>query len=616
MTKKRGARRISRRDFLNGVAIGAAGLYGAASPARARGRRGAVEPEHYPPSLTGLRGSHAGSETIAHALRNGAPIESLGTPVDTGEVYDLIVVGGGVSGLSAAHFFQKSASGGARVLVLENHDDAGGHARRNEFRHQGQTWLGYGGAIAIDSPKPYSAVAHGLLKELGVDVLKRGKADLTDEAPLAWRSGIFFDRETFGQDKLLADPRAGEDKDAWAAFLSEAPLAGAAKVDLRALYAGPPDPMPGVPSDEKKRRLARISYARFLTETLKLHPQVVAVLQTATHDLYGVGIDAVPAQDAWGLGLPGFKRMQLAPGAGPGMNHDAMPGESSYYLQFPDGNATIARLLIRGLIPAAVPADGRLDYARLDRAEQRNRVRLESTVVRVRQVADAAPGRDVEVTYVQRGKLATVRAGACVLACWNGMIPYICPGLPAEQKEALAFGAKVPLLYTNVFLANWQAFKKLGVKSIAAPGSYHTHMSLGDTGLASQPAVLHLGKTPNKPGLPAREQHRMGRMELITTPFAAMEGAIRDQLTRTLAGGGFDAARDILAITVNRWSHGYAYQYNSLWDPFWLEGGEEPCVRARKPFGRIAIANADAGAYSYCDGAIDQAHRAVRELFG
>ena len=85
-------------------------------------------------------------------------------------------------------------------------------------------------------------------------------------------------------------------------------------------------------------------------------------------------------------------------------------------------------------------------------------------------------------------------------------------------------------------------------------------------------------------------------------------------MARTLGGGGFDPARDILAITVNRWPHGYAYQYNSLFDPFWLEGGEPPCVRARRPFGRIAIANSDADAYSYTDAAIDQAHRAVREL--
>jgi len=121
-------------------------------------------------------------------------------------------------------------------------------------------------------------------------------------------------------------------------------------------------------------------------------------------------------------------------------------------------------------------------------------------------------------------------------------------------------------------------------------------------------------RTPCRPGLPAREQHRAGRQELLTTTFAAFERNVRTQLTRMLAPGGFDAARDILALTVNRWPHGYAYQYNSLWDPFWIDGGPLPCVAARQPFGRIAIANADAAAYAYTDAAIDQAYRAVGEL--
>jgi len=123
-------------------------------------------------------------------------------------------------------------------------------------------------------------------------------------------------------------------------------------------------------------------------------------------------------------------------------------------------------------------------------------------------------------------------------------------------------------------------------------------------------------KTPCHPGLPARDQHRAGRVELYNTPFETFERNIRDELGRTLTGGGFDPARDIAAITVNRWPHGYAYEYNSLFDPFWLDGGEQPCVVARQPFGRVAIANADAAAYSYTDAAIDEAYRAVDDLLG
>jgi spermidine dehydrogenase len=210
-----------------------------------------------------------------------------------------------------------------------------------------------------------------------------------------------------------------------------------------------------------------------------------------------------------------------------------------------------------------------------------------------------------------------------VLACWHVVIPYIAPELPEIQKEALASAQKVPLLYTNVLLRNWTAFQKLGTSAVYAPGMYHTHMdldlpvSIGGYECAKkpdEPIVLHMMKAACKPGRPAREQHKLGRIQLYSTTFETFERNIREQLLRILGPGGFDPARDIMEITVNRWPHGYAYEYNSLFDEFWLKGGVTPCEVARQPFGRLAIANADAGAYAYTDCAIDQAHRAVQEL--
>jgi spermidine dehydrogenase len=265
----------------------------------------------------------------------------------------------------------------------------------------------------------------------------------------------------------------------------------------------------------------------------------------------------------------------------------------------------------------------RVDYARLDERGAPARVRLNSTVVRVQHRGAAGSAPDVEVTYSRGGTLHTVRGKNVILACWGTVVPYICPELPEAQKKALAYGVKVPIVYTNVFIANWTSFQKLGFGEVYAPGGYHSRVnldlpvSIGAYRCArtpEEPIVLHLVRTPCRPGLPARDQHRAGRLELQTTTFDTFERQIRDQLGRMLGPGGFDPARDIRAITVNRWAHGYAYQYNSLFDPFWLEGGELPCVAGRKPFGRIAIANADAAAYSYTDAAIDQAHRAVSEV--
>jgi spermidine dehydrogenase len=202
-------------------------------------------------------------------------------------------------------------------------------------------------------------------------------------------------------------------------------------------------------------------------------------------------------------------------------------------------------------------------------------------------------------------------------------IPYLCPDLPDKQKDALHYLVKVPLVYTSVGLRNWTAFQKLGVSSVHAPGSYWNSYNLNwpiDIGdyksprSPNEPILLHMSRTPCKPGLPAREQHKAGRMELLISSFESFERSIRDQLARSLSAGGFDPARDIEAITVNRWPHGYGYEYNPLFDPQWPPG-EAPHEIGRKRFGRITIANSDSGATAYTDVAIDQAFRAVRELF-
>jgi spermidine dehydrogenase len=231
------------------------------------------------------------------------------------------------------------------------------------------------------------------------------------------------------------------------------------------------------------------------------------------------------------------------------------------------------------------------------------------------------------VAYVQGGRLARVRARHCVLACWHVVIPHLFPELPDEQKQALADMVKVPIVYTNVVLRRFAPLRRLGVRAIEAPGSYFSGLdadpavSVGSYKAPAgrdEPVVVHMLRTPCSPGLPAREQHRAGRLELLGTSFETFERHVRDQLGRMLGAGGFDPAADILGLTVNRWPHGYAYQYNSLWDAFWRDGrlDEQPCLRARRPLGSVAIANADAGAYAYTDCAIDQAHRAVLELLG
>jgi len=626
-------RKITRRDFINGVAVTAGASLMPPRLFAAKTTDAEKSPDYYPPSLTGLRGSHPGSFDVAHSLRDGTFWESVGKPEDTGETYDLIIVGGGISGLAAAHFYCKAAGQNSRILILENHDDFGGHAKRNEFQAGKRTLIGYGGTYSIESPEPYSAVSKTVIEELGIDVkafpqyLERSLYTTDGRVPK-----IFFDEQTFGISKLVDDPfpfpggetfdLAATGPDAWNHFLSEAPIAEQARKDVARLCREKKDYLPQLTSEQKKDRLARISYAQFLTGTAGMHADVIRLYQTISQPLFGVGIEAIAALDASDTGYPGFQGM--------GLEAEGLSNERSYFFHFPDGNATIARLLLRSLIPQAVPGNSatdvvtsRANYAKLDEESSPVRIRLSSTAVRVKHLGDAATAKQVEVSYVRGGKLYTAKAKNSVLACWHVVIPYICDELPSKQKDALASAQKVPLLYTNVVLQNSASFYKLGANSIYAPGGYHTHVdmdlpvSIGDyhcPRTSDDPVVIHMSKSPCKPGMPARDQHAAGRIELYGASFARIERKIREQLTQILGPGGFDPARDIAAITVNRWPHGYAYEYSSLWDKFVLDGGETPCEVARRPLGRIAIANSDAGARAYTDEAINQAYRAVGEI--
>jgi spermidine dehydrogenase len=625
-------RPIARRDFLNGFGL----MVGAslALPGRVWGEvcsfpSSTVDPEkapgYYPPAKMGLRGSHDGSWEVAHAMRDGKHWE---TAAADAELYDLIVVGGGISGLAAAYFYRQAAGPNSRVLILDNHDDFGGHAKRNEFNVGGRLLIAYGGTQSIASPKLYSKQAKVLFIELGIDVQRFEK--YFDQKYFEARGltrGMFFDKETFGTDRTVGDIG----KPTWPDFLAKTPLSLAAQKDLARLYTEKVDYLPGKSAAEKKVYLARTSYKDFLLKDVKVDPGVVAFFQSATYGLYGVGIDAVPAGDLAGLSsYPGFQGMDLSGPPGPGIGLEVTRQDAEPYIyHFPDGNASIARLLVRKLIPGSAPGStmedivlAKMNYATLDQENSPVRIRLNSTVVNARNDGDAATAKQVMVTYIRGGQAHVVRGSACVLACWNMVIPYLCPEMSVKQREALAYGVKIPLVYTNVQLRNRAAFEKLKLHQVTCPGSYFSDIALDFPvsmggyqypGGPDDPCAIHMQHVSCSPGLPAREQQRVGRTQLFTTTFETFERNIREQLSRALSPGEFDPARDIQGITVNRWPHGYAYEYNSLYDPEW-PAGQAPCEIGRQAFGRIHIANSDAGAFAYTNEAIDQGWRAVSEI--
>jgi spermidine dehydrogenase len=610
---------ISRRDFLNGAALTiATGLTPAAQIA--------AQPGRYPPALTGLRGQHQGSFEIAHALaREGRKFPVDGLPID--ETYDLVVVGGGISGLSAAWFYRR-AMPSARILILDNHDDFGGHAKRNEFTLDGRRIVGYGGSQSLQSPNwLYSPVAKGLVRDLGVDITRFETAFERDFYPsLGLSRGLFFNREAFGRDVLVTgEPGSGEgnarpNAKPLGQFVSDFPISDAGKAQIVALYSGASDPLAGKSQDDKRAILKRTSYRDYLTKICGCSDEAANCFQGRPLGFFGLGADAVSAGDARDLGYPGF--------AGLNLTSDTSPAwQEPYIYHFPDGNASVARLLVRSLIPGVasgstmddvVPAA--FDYGALDRADQPVRIRLNSTCVHAGQ-----SGGKAQVAYVCDGVVHRVEARHTVLACFHMMIPYIAPDLPASQREALSRNVKTPICYTNVLVRNWQAFTNLKVNSISAPMGFHHQVSLDFPvslgGIRhprdpSEPMLLHLAHVPGEPnqGLDARAQFRIGQGKLYAMTFADFEERIRDDLDRMLGPGGFSSARDIAAITVNRWPHGYSYVANSLFD---ADDYENSVLKvARQPFGPLAIANTDAGGDAWVHYAIDQADRAVKELLG
>lgn len=622
-------RPITRRDFVGGVAVAISGSlawrWSEAQAPVAPNKLPQTQAVPYPPVRTGMRGSHVGSYEVAHAMRDGA---RWGSPEETGEDYDLIVVGGGLSGLASAWYFRE-AMPDARILILDNHDDFGGHAKRNEFWDGDRMVLSHGGTENIQDLRRYNQAGRRLIKALGIDVGRYSEFhDETVYGSHGLTRGVFFGKETFGVDQLFG----AEGQPSWREFLARTPLSDAAQEELTRLYESSVDYLEGLNPEEKVEFLQKTSYEKYLLETAGISPEAVSYLWRSS--TWAIGLDAVSAWVATGESWPGTAGL----GVDDYIETGAVATEESLFCQFPDGNATIARLLTRSLVPGVAPGNtlddvvaARFDYSALDSGDSPMRIRLDSTAVNVRHRGDPKSADEVEVTYVRGDQAYRVRSRRCILACYNASIPYICDEIPAAQKKALSFAVKAPLIYTNVLIRNWTAFARLKIRGVRCPGSYFEYIDLTEplniggyrhSSAPDEPVVLRLFRAPLDPrmrGQSAPDQWRAARAELLTTTFEDFEQRIRDQLGRILSAGGFDPARDIEAITVNRWPHGYAYGHDPetnqvAWMLDELPPERSPWIAARKPFGRIAIANSDAVADAMTEGAFRAAHMAVEAL--
>ena len=624
MTKKLS---ITRRDFMNGFAMSlTAGTALSPFELLAKDYRSSSE-ALYPPELIGMRGSHPGSFEVAHALaRNGARWTE---PTDqTDRAYDLVVVGGGISGLSAAYLYRQRHGSNSRILILDNHDDFGGHAKRNEFTVDGKQLICYGGSQSIADPGSWSPVGKKLLKDVAIETDRF--YDYFDRDYFKNRKlhrGLYFSRGQYSKDYVsdnILGTEIEDNEQKIIDIINTYPIAEASKAALLKLLSATENYLPGVGSQEDKiNLLRRTSYSDFLRKYANVPEEVVLLYRDMSRGLWGIGWDALSALDAYKSQMPGTRHLNIE------LVDESYERDEPYIFHFPDGNAGFARSIVRKLIPSVIPGttmedlvQARVDYDGLDLDSSLVRIRLNSTAVKVKHTPSE---KAVDVTYIKHGKPYRVRAEHVIMACYNNIIPDICPEVPDAQKKAIAYATKMPLVYISVAVRTWEAFSNLGYRSfyIPQPSLMHSFgldfpVSMGGynfTQHPDEPTVIHGTYVPLDPdkGLNARQQCIAGRTRLYEMSFADFEKKIINQMSGALSGGGFDAERDIAAITVNRWPHGYAYEYLDYSDPVEFNPQNGPHIAGRAQIGRISIANSDASAYAYLTGAIDAADRAVNE---
>ncbi|MDH3710373.1 MAG: FAD-dependent oxidoreductase [Cyclobacteriaceae bacterium] len=636
--------RITRRDFINGslLAAGASMLpFGCTSDALLA----SLDSPYYPPALIGLRGSHPGSNEHAHS-RAWDKKTDWGRTTKLNEAYDLIVVGGGISGLSAAYFYQQEHGRDKKVLILDNHDDFGGHARRNEHMINGDLRLTNGGSQTIQSPHARSALVLNLLKEIGIDLDRFKTAyDVNFYKRNKLGTVTYFNKQTFGEDKVVKHPY--NNFPWWVEGLPrpeisiedavhQAPLSSTGKEQLlRVLHGGLHELK--VPREELVEYIYSHSYFDYLKTTLGVDdPGVLEMARTSCSDWAGGGADVLSIGEAIDCGALGFDTVA----AWKELNgEEAFQKEvekygntfaqaDPYIHHFPDGNATIARMLVKRMIPKVGAGENaeeivlsKFNYAELDKPSNVVRLRLNSTVVNVRHGGDPSSSSDVFVNYINDNELYQVNGKGVVMACYNAMVPHIVSDLPKEQDAALRRSVKIPLQYTTVGLKNWRAIKEIEMGMAMSPGNMHQvvmmdfPVSIGGyeyTKTPDDPCIIQMIACPFGAiaGTPPIEQFREVRHKMLTLQFADYENEIRAHLSGMLPKGLFEFDRDVESIIVNRWAHGYVYSGSRLYD----SDLRELAKIGRQPFGRITIANIDSAPSSYAHAAIKQAWRAVKEL--
>ena len=610
---------ITRRDFLNATLIGAgASLLTLPAPMRLF----AAQPSWDGPGGVGdYAAAHGNSEAVrlaGHRLRDGTYDQTKkARPAE--ERYDLIIVGGGLTGLGAAHRFQEIAAAGQRCLLLENHLLMGGEAKRNEFEVNGHRLFGPQGSNSFVVPQSPGESGYAIYRALGIPT------EFTYEKLDARLDDLWFDTTNFGHLLWLDAPHGGAFfagaegstsprwiKNFWRDGYRSAPLPSQVKEDLRLL-------MRAVPSGgaDFERRLDTMTFKAYLEKVLGHPSPAVALLDPILASVMGLGCDAISAYGARQVVMPGLARAGLP-----------FPAGDRPWHSFPGGNDGICRFLVKALIPEAIGGAATfpdihnrpLRPEAFDQPDRAFRLRLGSTVVRVEHTGEQGGKGAVRVTYERGGEVHAVEAGAVLMASGSWVARRAVVGLPDPYQEAFASFHRSPMLVVNVALTNWQFLYRLkltGCRWFDGFGfscNIRRPMRVGPPSPfdPALPIVLTMYVPFYYPGLAVREQGARGRQELLATSFAEYEIMIRRQLQRLFGAAGFDPRRDIAGIVLNRWGHAYVNPAPG----FYFGGSGERAARdlLREPFARVAFAHSEFNGHQHWAGAVEEGRRGVESL--
>lgn len=608
--------KITRRRFLQGaVAVAGMRVLSGCEPVEKWYRQWNARLKNYPPALLGLRGDSEGSTDILRQILQGKTYQLPKN--DAEENYDLIVVGAGISGLASAYLYQKSRPD-AKILILDNHDDFGGHARRHEFMHENRQFLSFGGSASLLAPKTFSADVRNLLSDIGVDInqLRGYFDDKLYTKHWGLEKGVFFNQVVFGRGSVVAQMPQVSFGQTFSA-IEQFPLEIEEKNALKRLYQNPPDYWSGVTPAERQKLSNTLSYYDFLKHTVKLSNSTLAFLQDLSCEKWERSITAISVNEAHKLGCPGVQNL--------GLFAEITEEEPDIY-RFPDGNASIARLLVRKLIPNCANGstmedivNAKFDYEQLDIESQAVRLRLNSTAISIDNHL-----KSVSVYYLERDnkQIVRIQANKCIFAGHIGVGVRIISNLLPDQISAGESNIKIPSVCAKVLVKNALAFVKQGVHTVYAPTSPYYLMKLeepiniGNYRTPSdpdRPIVIHMMRTATDlNAVDARTMYQNGRKKLIEQNYNQLKEEAVEQLKEFYQLADRDFEEEMIDIVINRWEYGKSYQYTELYDNNIASAQNTRALQRNR--GNVYFAGADLNWKPTLANALEQATHAAMEV--